>query len=407
MKLLVITHAPHRCQDSMYFAYPPYVREMDLWLKQVEQAEIIAPREKVSKGRPYSTRNIKLVSVPNFNITSLKSIFFTIFAVPVVVIEVFLAMKRADHLHLRCPGNMGLLACLCQVFFPSKPKTAKYAGNWDPQAKQPWTYKLQKWILSNVFLTRNIQVLVYGEWPEQSKNVQPFFTASFTEKVVEEVKNKSFKGTLTLLFVGNLVPGKRPLKAVQLVQELQQRLGRSREAPEVRLQIYGDGPEREMLEAYCRNENLMDLVHFKGRRTLEELKEAYQVAHFVILPSESEGWPKAIAEGMFFGCIPIASPVSCIPWMLGSGSRGILLRENQKAGNKNEDYGKDWSVVRGQLSVNLEKICSLLENPEEMQRMSDEAKEWSQEYTLEKFEEAIKGVLLNPNEEKFIAGGKL
>jgi len=53
-------------------------------------------------------------------------------------------MKSANHIHLRCPGNIGLLACLIQILFPNTPKTSKYAGNWDPNAKQPFTYKIQK-----------------------------------------------------------------------------------------------------------------------------------------------------------------------------------------------------------------------------------------------------------------------
>jgi len=75
-------------------------------------------------------------------------------------------MVQADYIHLRCPGNMGLEA-LVQMLFPNKPKTAKYAGNWNPKSKQPWSYRLQKWILSYTFLTQNMQVLVYGEWSNQ------------------------------------------------------------------------------------------------------------------------------------------------------------------------------------------------------------------------------------------------
>ena len=40
------------------------------------------------------------------------------------------AMKWADHIHLRCPGNIGLLGCIVQIAFPKKVKTVKYAGNW-------------------------------------------------------------------------------------------------------------------------------------------------------------------------------------------------------------------------------------------------------------------------------------
>ena len=53
------------------------------------------------------------------------------------------SIKKSDVIHLRCPGNIGLLACFIQILFPKKNKTAKYAGNWDPKAKQPLSYKLQ------------------------------------------------------------------------------------------------------------------------------------------------------------------------------------------------------------------------------------------------------------------------
>ena len=70
---------------------------------------------------------------------------------PIVFDRVVVAMKNADHIHWRCPGNMGLIGAIVQILFPKKNKTAKYAGNWDPKAKQPFTYKLQRWILSNTF----------------------------------------------------------------------------------------------------------------------------------------------------------------------------------------------------------------------------------------------------------------
>ena len=70
---------------------------------------------------------------------------------------------------------------MVQIFFPKKNKTAKYAGNWDPHSKQPWSYKLQRWILQNTFLTRNMTVLVYGEWPTMSSNCRSFFTATYRD----------------------------------------------------------------------------------------------------------------------------------------------------------------------------------------------------------------------------------
>ena len=421
-----------------YYAYAPYVREMNIWFRNVEEVEVVGPlatrrRGDLETGRlgeqgtrrrgdketgrrgeqgiGYEHSKLDFTEVPSFNFLSFSSAIKSFFKIPFIFYKISGAMRRADHLHLRCPGNVGLLACFCQIFFPSKPKSAKYAGNWDPQAKQPWTYRFQKWILSNTFLTRNMQVLVYGKWEGQTKNIVPFFTASFSEKEKTEVPKKAFSGPFTFLFVGNLVEGKGPLEAVKLVEELNVRLrgGTDLEihASRILLKIYGAGPERERLKEYCRKNKLEDLVLFKGSRPLEELKEAYQNSHFVILPSISEGWPKAIAEGMFFGCIPVATPVSCVPWMLGSGSRGILLESQESRANPpalklpragSQDGSTECSVVSDQWSEDVEKIFQLMKDRREMQKMSEAAKEWSQQYTLEKFEAAIQEVLKKSNE---------
>lgn len=410
MKFTVFTHVIHKASDKEYLAYSPYVREMNIWLKQVEEVEVVGsrrpgalekgglgdevPGRRREEGIAYEHSHLSFTEVPSFDLLSLSSSIKSTVKIPFIFFKIMGAMKRADHLHLRCPGNVGLLACICQIFFPKKTKTAKYAGNWDPQAKQPWTYKLQKWILSNSFLTRNMKVLVYGEWAGQTKNVQPFFTASFSEKEKAEVQKKIFSGPFTFLFVGNLVEGKRPLEAVKLVQELM--VNRKSTDSEICacLEIYGDGPERENLTKYVRENGLEEVVRLHGSRSLEELKAAYQKAHFVILPSRSEGWPKALAEGMFFGCIPIATPVSCVPWMLGDGARGVLLSNPEREGRK-----KKLSVVSCQFSEDVEKVENLLKNPQEMKKMSLAAKEWSQQYTLEKFEAAIREVLNVSNKE--------
>src|SRR5690606_25435867 len=129
----------------------------------------------------------------------------SLFKLPVILFKIFKACQKTDHIHLRCPGNIGLLGCLVQIFFPKTPKTAKYAGNWDPKAKQPLSYKLQKWLLNNTFLTRNMQVLVYGNWENQTKNIKPFFTATYTDSEIEKPLERDYSGHLQCVFVGSLV----------------------------------------------------------------------------------------------------------------------------------------------------------------------------------------------------------
>ncbi|MFD0977959.1 glycosyltransferase family 4 protein [Salinimicrobium gaetbulicola] len=403
MLFSIFTHVEHLKKNKHYLAYSPYVREMNLWLKHVDRVKVVAPYSEMelNGAAEYEHSEFYFSEIPGFNLLSLKGVFLSFFKIPFIGWKLIENMKRADHIHLRCPGNIGLIACICQIFFPNKPKTAKYAGNWDPNAKQPWSYRLQKWILKNPFLTRNMTVLVYGDWPGQTANIKPFFTASFSENEIKQIREKTFSTTFTFLFVGNLVPGKRPIEAIQLVHGLKESGSR------VNLEIYGHGPERDNLESYCRENNLQGDVKFHGNRSLEELKAAYQNAHFVILPSRSEGWPKALAEGMFFGCIPIATPVSCVPWMLGEGSRGVLITNKANGQRPTGNGSKKGSVDSGQWAVDIEKILCLLRKPEEMQRMSMEAKRWSQQYTLERFEERIKEVLSVRGLNKSAETGKL
>lgn len=375
MKFAIITHVVHSNSKNQYFAYAPYVREMNIWLKYTDSVIVVAP---LTNNRPtvidsfYKNQQIDFRTVPDFNIKSLKNTLITVLKITKISVAIFKAMQQADHIHLRCPGNVGLIACIVQLFFPSKSKTAKYAGNWDPKSKQPWTYRLQRWILSNTFLTRNMQVLVYGEWENQTMNILPFFTASYSEIEKESLLPlKITDTTIRMVFAGTLVEGKNPMYAVQLVEELR-KLGH-----QVILDIFGEGELGSALENYIGGNHLQKFVVLHANQPSAVLKKAYQKSHFVILPSKSEGWPKAIAEGMFWGCVPLATPVSCVSDMLDQGKRGILLQM---------DLDEDVTV-----------ISKLINNSGDFEMKRKAALHWSGQYTTDSFEQQIKKLLNGPS----------
>jgi glycosyltransferase involved in cell wall biosynthesis len=435
MKLLIITHVPHIKVNHEYFGYAPYVREMNIWLRYVDEVVVVAPLVQESLTpihESYVTNSpFRFVKVPEFDLTSFFNQLKAFPRALVAMVKMYQAMQQASHIHLRCPGNMGLVGAIVQILFPYKQKTAKYAGNWDPKSKQPWSYRLQKWILSNTFLTRNMQVLVYGEWPNQTKNIKPFFTATYG---VDEIQNSEFRiqnkwslpaqskttennfdsaqsdrednhslslraqsrttendfdsaqsdkldiSSLSLraesrtnenqfkfLFIGTLSKGKQPLYAIQLVEELYKKGLR------VTLELYGEGVLRKELELYIAQNKLEPIVTLKGNQSKETVLKAYQSSHFLILPSKSEGWPKVVAEAMFWGCVPIASPVSCVSYMMGNGSRGVILQE--------------------ELNQDVDQIEAVISKQEVYQKMASEGQTWSRQFTTDKFEAEIKKLL--------------
>jgi glycosyltransferase involved in cell wall biosynthesis len=371
MKFVIITHVPHIKEENKYYAYAPYVREMNVWGNYVEEIYIVGPiasTDKTAIDCAYTHPNIKFTAIANFDILNLKNLFNAFLKIPGICWYIFVAMKNADHIHLRCPGNIGLLGCLVQILFPSTPKTAKYAGNWDPKSKQPWTYRLQKRILSNPFLTRNMQVLVYGEWEGSSRNIKPFFTATYSEYEKMALTPKVLDGIIDFVFVGTLVKGKQPLCAIQLIEKLHQK------GYTVCLHLYGEGVEREVLEKYVVKHQLESIITLEGNQSKATVQKAYQDSHFVVLPSDSEGWPKVIAEGMFWGCVPIATSVSCVPFMLDYGNRGVLLEMN--------------------LEHDSLLVEAVLQNQADFDSKRKKAADWSRSYTLELFHTEIKKLIL-------------
>ena len=373
MKFTIITHVRHIKSKNEYFGYAPYIREMNIWLKHVNETIVVAPlinKEINPIHEKYQKSNLIFIKVPEFDITSLTNMIRTLFLFPIILYKVYWAMKRADHIHLRCPGNMGLIGAFVQILFPKKNKSAKYAGNWDPNAKQPFTYKLQRWILSNTFLTRKMQVLVYGNWPDQTKNIKPFFTATYSQKELQSAKcevRSLNEGGINFLFVGTLSSGKQPLYAIQLVETL------NKKGYKVKIDLYGEGKLSGVLQDYIVKNELQNFVYLKGNQSKETILNAYQNSHFLLLPSKSEGWPKVVAEAMFWGCVPIVTPVSCVPYMLGSGKRGILLKEH--------------------LEEDVLQLENVFLKKDILFQMSENAKVWSRQFTTDSFEDEIKKIL--------------
>jgi len=371
MNFLVVTFAPSILKQNILNSYGPYVKEMDLWFEGVDHVRICSPT-KYSLGNllltAFRRTDLEVVELPEVSLVGFRNRIRTIFYTPLIMVRLFKSFLWADHIHFRSPGNITLLGLLVQIVFPFKKKTAKYAGNWGENKGQPWSYRFQKWILSNTFLTRNMRVLVYGDWPGQTNNVLPFFTASYSENEIIPVKQRELSGVIRLVFVGALMKSKNPLVAIQVAESLW------RKGFSVQMEILGDGAERSALEKYIDEKGLQRIVFVRGNVQSHEVKAVLQESHFLVFLSNSEGWPKAVAEAMFWGCVPLTKPVSCVPWMLQNGKRGIL------ANTMDADL----------LASELQALCI---SPARYNAMSEEAARWSRNYTLEKFQKAIQSQL--------------
>jgi glycosyltransferase involved in cell wall biosynthesis len=275
---------------------------------------------------------------------------------------------RADAIHVRCPGNLGLLGVLLAPLF-SRRLVAKYAGQWDGYAGEPWVSRLERYLLRSWWWRG--PVTVYGVWPDQPEHVVPFFTSMMTSRQVDHAAvvaaGKRIGSPLRVLYSGMLERRKRVHALVAAVK-----MARDAGLP-LEVAIVGDGPEREALHRQAAQAGVDDVVRFAGALPFERAIEWYEWADCLVLPSRhSEGWPKVIAEAMTYGVVCMAVAHGQVPAMLEHG--GIVLRHGTAA------------EIAGTL-----KTIAL--DPEQARVYGDRASRWARQHSLEGLRAAL-GALL-------------
>jgi colanic acid/amylovoran biosynthesis glycosyltransferase len=88
--------------------------------------------------------------------------------------------------------------------------------------------------------------------------------------------------------------------------------------------IAGEGPERQRLELFIRENRLQDRIRLLGHMSREQVDSLYQRADAVVLTSRSEGIPLVLMEAMVRGRIVLAPAITGIPEIVIPGKTGFL-----------------------------------------------------------------------------------
>jgi len=131
-----------------------------------------------------------------------------------------------------------------------------------------------------------------------------------------------------------------------------------------KLRLVGDGEDRSRLEMLANKLQISDQVEFVGR--VNDIVEEYQRAQIFVLPSLYEGFPNALLEAMALGCACIASDCESGPReMIRHQENGLLCEPG------------DIEDLSSALKI-------LLDNSPLRSRLSHEAKNIREQYSLER-----------------------
>ncbi|MGB5294043.1 MAG: glycosyltransferase family 4 protein [Thermoanaerobaculia bacterium] len=333
MRLLIVSHTPHFRRGRSLVGWGATVREIDHLATLFDEIVHLAPLysgSPPSSALSYQATNVRVRPVTPAGGTSIFSKVGVLFRVPAWAAAIRREARQADVVHVRCPANISFLA-LVMLFLMRhpRPRWVKYAGNWRPTANDPCSYRLQRWLLRQS--GHGAVVTVNGRWPDERDHVVSFANPCLTQQELRQGREitatKALQEPVRLCFVGRLEPAKGAERALRILRQLN--------AGEVTSTVtfVGSGDLLPQLTEKARAWGLESSVQFSGWVPRSELPSILSRSHFVVLPtSASEGFPKALAEGMAFGAVPIAGAVSSIPQFLRDTGAGVAIDPQDEKG---------------------------------------------------------------------------
>ena len=323
MRLLIIGHTAHYQRDDQIVGWGPTVKEVNWLARSFDSLTHLAcfhHSPAPDSALPYDTDKVHFVPVPPAGGPSLRDKLRVIQVAPKYFSAIIKHLPTADVIQVRGPGPLGLCAMLILRFIRRKVYWTKYAGNWGATGTRTPAFAFQRWWLKNGF-TRG-PVTVNGKWQNSPKHIYSFDNPSLTLKEISQARKFCAKKQLTspirLIFVGRIESAKGVVICLNIVKKLLPHF-------EVHLEFFGDGPELHKFKAMCASLEIEPFVTFHGWVPHDEVKRHLAEVHFILLPSESEGWPKVLSEAMAYGVVPIASDVSAIPQILSETQTGFAL----------------------------------------------------------------------------------
>lgn len=118
----------------------------------------------------------------------------------------------------------------------------------------------------------------------------------------DSIENGALSSPISISFVGQLIARKD-------VKTMIAALSRTR-SRDWRLQIIGDGPQRQELEIFAKTTGVATKVAFKGTRNNDETRRILANSDLLVLPSRFDGWGAVVNEALMGG-VPVVCSDYC------------------------------------------------------------------------------------------------
>ena len=319
----------------------------------------------MQSGQP-SSNNLMMISVHatggDFFIDKISILTH----LPGYLSRILYLIKKNNIIYTRGPSVPALLVILLSFVNKNKIYLHKYAGGWDLEAV-PFSYSFQRWLLKK---QKRGYVIVSTTLDNESSFIISLPNPCLKKEEIQAgflaMQSKVYGNGLRICFVGNCVSSKGIFVVLDTLNIL---ADKNKLANCI---IAGLGEENEMRSRLNTRANQLTL--FKGVLPRLALNKIYEDNHYILLPSQSEGFPKVLAEAAAFGCIPVVSNLPGFDKIIKNDVNGILLGQ----------------LHSGKIA---EKLIAAWSDHKKMKKMSNQAHIWSKQFSYDTFVHRIKSLL--------------
>ena len=137
-----------------------------------------------------------------------------------------------------------------------------------------------------------------------------------------QVDTSNIRQQKTILFAGRLLDWKHAETVIETARLLK------RDGFEFKVNIVGDGPDRERLTKLKSKYKLDDCVEFLGSKTHSEVLDIMKRTGIYMFTSDfNEGWGAVLNEAMSNGCAVVASSaIGSVPFLITHNENGMVYK---------------------------------------------------------------------------------
>lgn len=271
--------------------------------------------------KPTTLDNVSFSELPNY-----KGLFFSFISLPYLLVFLFILVLKSNRNILRLPGMISIIAGFFCIFLnkkfavelvgdPYEVFSAGVGGKISKLLRFIFTYSTKKIIKKSNAVAYVTRVTMQSRYTASNKAFTTHYSSIILDSsiILKEKNITDFDEVekFNILMVGSL---EQRYKGFDLVLEAYHKIKNNFQ--NIKIYIIGDGIYKQELVDLATKLQIQHQVYFLGKMSREKVLETMDQADLFIMPSRTEGLPRALIEAMARGVPAIGSKVGGIPELL-------------------------------------------------------------------------------------------